>query len=166
MTAFLGIGSNTGDRLLHIEKALELLQQEAGRIVKISNIYETEPWGFQSENSFINLVLTIETSLVPVELLRICKQIEKKAGRKKTAASGYQNRPLDIDILFYENRILKTAALTIPHPLIQERLFVLQPLCDIAPDFVHPQLHEKMSVLLEKCRDKSWVRPSEFVIRK
>ena len=158
MNVFLGIGSNIGDKLQHIEASLALLQQKAGTIKKVSAFYETEPWGFQSDDTFLNIVAEIETCLSPSDLFAACKNIENKLGREQKKANAYQSRPIDIDVLFYGNEILKTEQLAIPHPLIQERLFVLQPFCDIAPDFLHPILHEKMSVLLEKCADKNWVK--------
>ena len=158
MHAYLGLGSNIGDRKRNIEKALDLLQQETISVLAVSKLYETEPWGFICDNAFLNSVAKIETDLSPSNLLTVCKAIEKKMGRVQKKTDKYESRPVDIDILFYEDTIFNEEGLTIPHPLIQERLFVLQPFCDIAPDFIHPQLHERMDILLEKCQDKNWVR--------
>ena len=158
MRAYLGLGSNIGDRQRNIEKSLDLLQRKAIPFRAVSKLYETEPWGFFCDDVFLNCVAEVETDLNPSELLAVCKTIEKKMGRVQKKTHQYESRPIDIDILFYGNQIFNTDELTIPHPLIQERLFVLQPFCDIAPDFIHPQLHERMDVLLEKCPDKNWVK--------
>ncbi len=141
MKIVLGFGSNLGDREEYILSAYKLLEKELGELIKKSSFIETSPWGFESENSFINSVAEFETKKTPFEALEICNKIEKELGRQRNSLhKGYQNRTIDIDILFYEDIILDTPTLKIPHPLIQERDFVLTPLKEILPNLLHPIL--------------------------
>lgn len=141
MKIVLAFGSNLGDREEYILAAYRLLEEELGVLIKKSSFIETPAWGFESDNSFINSVAEFETKKTPYEALEICNIIEKELGRERNPLhKGYQNRTIDIDILFYEDIVLDTATLKIPHPLIQERDFVLTPLKEILPNLLHPIL--------------------------
>ena len=132
---YLGLGSNLGDREANLRRALELLSASV-KVLKISPTYDTAPVGNTDQPRFLNLVCKAKTSLSPPNLLRFVKNIEKKMGR----VNGLPNspRPIDIDILFYDDLVLETPVLVIPHPRLTERTFVLAPLADIAPDLKHP----------------------------
>jgi 2-amino-4-hydroxy-6-hydroxymethyldihydropteridine diphosphokinase len=153
---FLGLGSDTGDRSKNLENAVNKIRSGIGNIISISGIYETEPWGFESENRFLNLVVRAKTELTPGRLLERTAAIEQELGRIRRN-ERYSSRTIDIDILLYGDRIIEVPGLIIPHPLIQERRFVLVPLCELIPEAVHPVLRKKFSVLLEECRDRGEV---------
>ena len=145
MKIVLAFGSNLGDKEEYILAAYRLLEEELGELIKKSSFIETSPWGFESENSFINSVAEFETKKTPFEALEICNKIEKELGRERNPEyKGYQNRTIDIDILFYEDIVLDTATLKIPHPLIAERDFVLTPLKEILPNLLHPILKKEI----------------------
>ena len=136
---YLGLGSNLGNKHENIKKALALIAERVGDILALSDFYETQSWGYNSSESYINAAVKIETLLIPEELLIVTQDIERKIGRKKkTVGSEYQDRIIDIDILLYDNLILQTTKLTIPHPLMHQREFVLKPLSEIAPNVAHP----------------------------
>jgi GTP cyclohydrolase-4 len=134
-TAYLGLGSNLGDRKQNLSQALGLLSTHV-MIEKASSVYETEPVGYKDQPLFLNAVCRISTELNPKQLLRLAKKIEAKLGRKP----GFPNapRPIDIDILLYDNEVFSNNELTVPHTRLAERAFVLVPLAEIAPDLVHP----------------------------
>ena len=142
MNACLLLGSNIGDRKALLDKAQSHIEQEYCHIIKVSKIYETLPWGFQANTTFFNQAILINTSLPPQELLTHCLEIETSMGRIRTPNKQqlYTSRCIDIDLLFYENTVCQTPSLTLPHPLLQHRLFALQPLAEVAPDWVHPIL--------------------------
>jgi len=144
---FLGTGSNLGDRLGALRAAAALLEPEA-HVIQASCVYETPPWGFKDQPVFLNQVLRVETELRPPALLAFLKSMENKLGRKATFQYG--PRAIDLDILFYDDLIYSTDALQIPHPLAAERAFVLVPLLEIAPDFVHPVLGKSIRDLARK----------------
>lgn len=151
------LGSNLGDRQLFLKEADRLLQEQAGRILERSSIYETEPWGFTSKDLFLNQALKIETSLDPYELLKVIKAIETKLGRiRKT--QKYSPRCIDIDILFYNDEVYFSDDLVIPHPRLHDRMFTLVPLNEIAPDYLHPILKKTIRKLINDCDDKLAVR--------
>ena len=133
---YISIGSNLGDREENCKQALRLLHTNGILIKKQSRMYETEPWGIKDQPKFINMAVEVETDKKPEELLRVLKEIEKEIGRKETVKWG--PRVIDLDIIFYDDLILKTETLEIPHPLLHERDFVLKPLCEIAPDKKYP----------------------------
>ncbi|HEX8965184.1 MAG TPA: 2-amino-4-hydroxy-6-hydroxymethyldihydropteridine diphosphokinase, partial [Patescibacteria group bacterium] len=137
----------TGNKKENMAKAIALLGEKV-RVVKKASLYETKPWGYTEQENFINSVIMGETDATPEELLQFIKQIEKEVGRQKRFTNG--PREIDIDILFYDDLIIHTPSLTIPHALLHVRDFVLQPLCDIAPDFVHPVLHKTIRQLLQE----------------
>ena len=128
---FLGLGSNLGDREAFLGKALELIDHEAGKVISSSPLYETEPWGFPAEENFLNMVTEIRTEKNPDDLLHELLNIEIRMGRVRKGP-GYSSRKIDIDILLFENLTIRKEGLSIPHPLMHERRFVLVPLCDIA----------------------------------
>ena len=148
---FLGLGSNIGDRTANIERASRLIGEiEAVRLVRMSSLFETEPVGYEDQPDFINAVLEIGTPLTPRELLAAVKEIEQRMGRTWTVRFG--PRIIDVDILLFGQRVIDEPGLTIPHPRMHERRFVLGPLAEIAPEAVHPVL--KKSVM-ELYRDLS-----------
>jgi len=153
---FLGIGTNLGEREENLRKAIKLIEEHIGSITEESSVYETEPWGFQSETSFFNMVIKIETNLTPSGLLGRILMIEAMMGRLREG-QGYKSRIIDIDILFFGSRIFENKILKIPHPRIQERRFVLVPLSEIAGDLLHPVFKKSIQELLQECKDKSKV---------
>ncbi len=157
-TAYLLLGSNLGNKLAQLQNAREQIVAKVGAIVQSSSLYESEPWGFESEEWFVNQVLKVETTLAPEALLAINQQIEQALGRERKQTGHYESRTMDIDILFYDDVILQTDNLTIPHPHLHERRFTLLPLAEIAPSLQHPALKKNIATLLEECGDKGLVR--------
>lgn len=148
MKITLGFGSNLGDRKNIILQAYALLEEKLGTKTQESTMIETKAWGFESENLFLNSVAIFETEKTPQECLVICNEIEALLGRRRNPnATTYENRPIDIDILFYENEIIDEPNLKIPHPLISQRDFVLIPLKELMPDFIHPVLQKPIKDL-------------------
>ena len=150
--AYIGIGSNLGNREDNCEKAIRLLQENGLEIVKQSSMIETEPWGVPDQPLFINMAVSVKTVLSPENLLALCKKIETDLGRTETILWG--PRIIDLDILFYDDVITARPDLTIPHPHIKDRDFVLRPLAEIAPDLIHPVLKKSIKELLEICLGK------------
>lgn len=144
MEIVLGFGSNIGNRRTTIEQAYDMLSRTLGKMIKCSSFIETEPWGFECKDKFINSVAVFETLLSPLEALKVCNETEYALGRRRNNAVGYASRTIDIDILFCEDQIIDTSELQVPHPLIDKRNFVLLPLKEILPDFVHPLLNKKI----------------------
>lgn len=128
---FLGLGSNLGDRAENIRKAVLLIQERVGEVVRQSSLIETEPWGFESDHCFLNGVILCETTLTPRQVLRATQKIERELGRKSKTTSSYADRPIDIDILLYDDLTVNEPDLKIPHPLMHERDFVMIPLREI-----------------------------------
>lgn len=129
---YLGLGTNLGNRHENIKKAIQLIDEKVGRVCRLSSLYETEAWGFQSDNRFINACLMCETELSPHEVLKTTQYIERQMGRKhKSVNRQYKDRIIDIDILLYDDLKIDTPELVIPHPLMQERDFVMKPLNEI-----------------------------------
>lgn len=130
---FLGLGSNLGDRQANIQRAIELISERVGEVIRRSSLIESEPWGFESENNFLNGVILCETTLTPRQVLRKTQKIERDMGRKKKTVNCqlYSDRPIDIDILLYDDLTVDEPDLKIPHPLMQERDFVMIPLQEL-----------------------------------
>lgn len=135
---YLGLGSNLGDRKKNITDATMICGSLIGTLENLSSLYETEPWGFSSPNLFMNAVICIETDKDPELCLAMIKAIEREMGRVCLQKERYEDRIIDIDILFYGNQIVRTETLSIPHPHIEKRKFVLEPLAEIAPELIHP----------------------------
>ena len=129
---YLGLGSNLGDRHALMEKAITLIGERIGKVVRQSSFIETEPWGFESDNRFLNAVIIVETEHTPREVLTLTQQIEREMGRtRKSGSAGYADRPMDIDILIYDDLEINEPDLKIPHPLMHEREFVMIPLREV-----------------------------------
>ena len=152
---YLGLGTNLGDRAANLQAAVIGLAKELV-ITAVSPLYQTAPWGVTDQPDFINMCLAAETALSPIELLTFIKDLEVEIGRLPSKRWG--PRLIDIDLLFYANQILETENLKIPHPELAERAFVLCPLADIAPNFVHPVLRQTIAALAAKVGDEG-IRP-------
>lgn len=148
--AYLGLGTNIGNKRRNMITAAALLAERVGDVLALSGFYETEPWGFESENIFLNAAVKLKTSFPPLELLQITQQIEKELGRAEKSNGVYHDRIIDIDILLYDDEVLQIPGLTLPHPLMHERKFVMDPLSEIAPFVVHPVLKERIIDLKER----------------
>lgn len=153
MKVYLLTGGNLGNRTSNLCNAKLHVIEKISPIICSSSIYESEPWGFKSENLFLNQVIVAETIWTPHIVLEKIKQIESILGRVKVG-NEYSERTIDIDILFYGQEIINTNDLVVPHKLIQERKFVLLPMNEIAPDFIHPVFNKTISQLLDVCNDK------------
>jgi 2-amino-4-hydroxy-6-hydroxymethyldihydropteridine diphosphokinase len=153
--AYLLIGGNIGDRLANLEIARNSIEAKCGPIQNLSAIYETEAWGLKDQAAFYNQALAITTTLSPAHLLETILEIEVSMGRKRLIPLGPRN--IDIDIIYYNQEIIETEGLIIPHPRLSERNFVLAPLVEIAADFVHPVLKKSNSQLYQACKDDSVV---------
>lgn len=155
--SFLQLGTNKGNKLINLENAKSYIKRKIGNLVSESSIYETEPWGYQDDELYFNQVVKVETLLKPIELLKSCMEIEKMLGRVRTR-NGYESRTMDIDILFYGNDIIKTEELIIPHPRLHERNFVLSPMVEIEPDFIHPIFQKTIKDIQKTCEDTTWIK--------
>ncbi len=151
---YIALGTNLGDRLANLNAAAEALSSKM-RLLKASPIYETEPWGIREQPMFLNQVICLETDLAPLELLAFLKGLEGRLGRQPGERFG--PRLIDLDILFYDDLVLEAPPLSIPHPRMLGRAFVLVPLADLAPDLVHPGVGKSIAQLLTEC-DSSGVR--------
>lgn len=154
---FLLLGGNLGDKAQVFQSARERLSKELGPIVQASAVYETEPWGFESDDMFWNQVLVLETTLLPEDVLMHTKAIELELGRIRKAAR-YASRLIDIDLLFYDDLVLHEPNLELPHPRMIDRRFVLEPLAEVAEDFIHPVFQQSIACLLEECSDQLAVK--------
>ena len=155
---YLSLGSNLGDRVGYLQQATSLLSaSEKINVVATSSFYESEPWSMNSENWFVNAVIQISTTFTPEELLNECQRIENQLGRKRIASRNYIDRTLDIDILFYDDLILYHPDLIIPHIDLENREFVLQPMCELNPFWKHPVNGKSMKELLSELKGKETV---------
>ena len=143
---YLALGSNVGDRKKNITDATMLCDALIGAVQTLSSLYETEPWGFSSPNKFINAAICLETDKSPELCLALAKGIEREMGRKPSGKEGYEDRIIDIDILFYDDLVIQTEELTIPHPHIEERDFVLNPLAEIAPELIEKLCNKRQKL--------------------
>ncbi|MCR5889394.1 2-amino-4-hydroxy-6-hydroxymethyldihydropteridine diphosphokinase [Hymenobacter sp. J193] len=149
--AYLLLGSNLGDRAATLSQARQQLGETAGALVAASGLYETAPWGLAEQPAFLNQAVALRTTLSPTELLAACLAAEQRAGR--TRHVRWDARTLDVDILLFDDVVLDTPALQLPHPRLPERRFALAPLCEIAATVRHPLLHSTIADLLEICGD-------------
>ena len=155
---YLSLGSNLGDRVGYLQQATSLLNaSEKINVVATSSFYESEPWLMNSENWFVNAVIQISTTFTPEELLSECQRIENQLGRKRIVTGVYTDRTLDIDILFYDDLIINTERLTIPHRNFCKRAFVLVPMLEIAQDFIHPVYKKTVMELYEESENPEMV---------
>lgn len=150
MSIYLGLGANSGDRKLNLNRALNELSADKNiQLLKRSSVYQTEPWGYSKQKDFLNAVIEIRTSMEPLDLLIFLQDIEKKIGRKKTFKWG--PREIDIDILSYNGKNIESKQLQIPHPEMHQRIFVLIPLAEIAPFYIHPVKNISIWRMLRQC---------------
>lgn len=155
-------GSNMGDKNKIYTQACLLINNRCGRIVAQSSAYESEPWGFEAKEWFLNRLIVVETELEPEAMMQQLLDIETELGRvRHPETGGYTSRTADLDILYYGSRIVLTDSLTIPHPRLHQRRFALLPLCEVVPEFVHPAFNMTQTELLKRCFDFSEVRKIE-----
>lgn len=155
---YLGIGGNRGSRLQNIEFALKGIQKYVGEVLKTSSLYLSEPWGYTDNEYYLNAVVKVQTKLKPQQLLKTCLSIEEKLLRTRCTEGGYCGRTMDIDILLYSNIVLNQKKLRIPHPGIEHRKFVLLPLAEIFPTFIHPVNGKSAYKLVKQCTDTGKIR--------
>ena len=155
--AYLSLGTNRGNRSANLDRAVTLLSEWVGNITSLSSIYETPPWRMADKTDFFNQVILVETLLTATQLIDTVILVESMMGRKRTIKK-YEPRIIDIDILFFNEEIINTEELTVPHPLIPERKFILGPMTEIAPGFIHPLLKKSIIQLLHECEDKSAIK--------
>ena len=160
---FLGIGGNLGNKRENFKRAHSFIENELGKILQTSSVYETPPWGFRAKESFWNQVLLIETDYSPEVVLKKIHDIEEQFGRKRDA-KNYASRKMDIDILYYDDIFQEEKNLIIPHPLLHQRKFVLVPLTEIAPQFKHPLLRLTSIQMMENCHDESVIKKLDETI--
>lgn len=154
--AFLLLGGNIGDVSASFRQCVAQLQKEGFNILNQSSDYKTEAWGYDSDNSYLNKVLVIETDLAPISLLEQLLEIEKLLGRTRNG-NGYTDRIIDIDILLYADEVVQTEQLEVPHPRMHLRKFALAPLAEVDPLIIHPVLNKNIGTLLEECPDHTLV---------
>lgn len=159
-TVYIQLGSNIGERESFITKSMHKVEGDIGKIITASSIFETTAWGNENQNNFLNSVIEIKTPFDAFTILQKSQEIENNLGRERSDKWG--ERTIDIDILFYNNKIINTKELTVPHPLIQKRKFVLVPLSEIAPNYKHPILKKNISTLLSECKDTQKVLDYEI----
>jgi len=157
----IGLGSNLGDRFAALSRALALLKEEAGVIVAVSSVWETEPWGFEADDQFLNMVVVLETGKQPRQLMQLFRSLEGRMGRKRHGGGKYESRIIDIDILLWQDRVISMPGLEVPHTKLADRRFVLEPLYEVAPGAVHPVTGLTVKEMLALCDDRSDVRLCE-----
>lgn len=148
---YLATGSNMGNKATNLANALEMIELYVGDLIQVSGVYRTAAWGMEDQPEFLNQTMSVDTRLGPETLLLAVMEIEQKMGRERRIRWG--ERLIDIDILFYGQLVSQSQRLTIPHPFIQERNFVLQPLLEIAPDLIHPVFQKSIRELAAACPD-------------
>lgn len=159
---YILFGSNMGDSDQIFAQACLLINNRCGHVVQVSAAYESEPWGFEAERWFLNRVVVVETGLAPEALLQQLLDIERELGRvRHPEIEGYASRTADLDVLYYGDHVICIETLTVPHPRLHLRRFALVPMCEVAPDFVHPVLQLTQAELLQQCPDEGLVRRLE-----
>lgn len=151
---YVSLGSNLGNKETQIKTALNEIETRIGTVVVRSGFFYSEPWGFDSNNHFVNACAFIRTEIPPLECLTVLKDIEKVMGRLKTEKTRYEDRLIDLDILMYDQWIYSDEHLTIPHPHLHQRFFVLKPLMEIAPNLIHPTIKQTITTLYEALRER------------
>lgn len=158
-TCYVLFGSNLGDKERCFAEVCLLINKRCGTVAKVSSAYESEPWGFEADEWFLNRVIVVETELQPEEMLLQLLDIESELGRvRHPDAQGYSSRTADLDILYFGNRIIHSPTLVVPHPRLHLRRFTLLPMCEVAPEMVHPVLQLTQTELLQYCPDSSIVK--------
>lgn len=158
-TCYVLFGSNMGDKDGLFDRACLFINNRCGRVVEVSSKYESEPWGFEADEWFLNCVIVVETELDPEEMLRRLLTIEAELGRvRHPEVGGYSSRTVDLDILYFGDRVIHSERLRVPHPRLHLRRFALVPLCELMPDFVHPVLRQTQIELLHRCPDQGSIR--------
>ncbi|TXG38354.1 2-amino-4-hydroxy-6-hydroxymethyldihydropteridine diphosphokinase [Seonamhaeicola maritimus] len=163
-TYHIALGSNKGDKLKNLQEAVDAIHAEVGNLILISKVYKSPAFGFESDD-FFNACLVLKSYLDPEKVLKTLLNIEKSLGRQRKKGEGYEARTIDLDIVLAEEQIIDSKTLQVPHPEMQKRRFVLQPLNDIASKFKHPKLKKEVSVLLEECEDKSVLEPIKIWLK-
>jgi 2-amino-4-hydroxy-6-hydroxymethyldihydropteridine diphosphokinase len=163
--AYLCLGGNLGNCFITFKEACGYIEQKVGKINLYSSVYQSQAWGMNDAPDFYNEVIKFETKLSAQALIIALLDIEKKLGRERAEQiEGYQNRIIDIDVLFYNDEVIKTDTLEIPHPRLYLRKFVLEPLCEIAPDYIHPILKKSVTQLVAACADKGQIKKLEHAL--
>ncbi|MFV0346218.1 MAG: 2-amino-4-hydroxy-6-hydroxymethyldihydropteridine diphosphokinase [Bacteroidales bacterium] len=156
------LGGNIGDTEWIIRSAHSKIEEKVGKVVNTSSLYTSEPWGFDAEQWFINQVLIVNTELNAEQVLQHTQEIERELGRvRMKEPTTFQSRSIDIDILFYDNHVINTPDLKVPHPMLHLRRFTLLPLVELIPDFVHPSFDISVEELLDSCPDQGAVKKLE-----
>ena len=163
-TVYIALGSNKGDKFKNLQNAVDAIFNTIGNVISISKVYQCKAMGFDGDD-FLNTCIALKTTLKPKKVLSLLQQIEKKIGRTPKQLEGYESRIIDLDIIFFEDEIIKDKNLIIPHPEAHKRKFVLEPLQLIASKFLHPQLQETIEDLLVKCEDKSVLEPIKIWLK-
>jgi 2-amino-4-hydroxy-6-hydroxymethyldihydropteridine diphosphokinase len=157
-TQILLLGGNQGDVICSLKKSIDLLSERLGQPILVSDYYESEAWGFEAEQNFINQVVEFKSDLKPIELLNFTQKIEQELGRKTKTGTHYESRPIDIDILFFNEERIELPRLIVPHPKLHERRFTLLPLLDHWANYIHPTFQKNISQLTESCTDDGMVQ--------
>jgi 2-amino-4-hydroxy-6-hydroxymethyldihydropteridine diphosphokinase len=156
---FVALGANLGDRSAQLRTAIQKISARGISVLSRSGVYETEPWGNRDQPAYLNQVIQVATALTPPQLMEVLLEIEREMGRDRSAEKRNAPRTMDLDLLFYHQQVLRTPALTLPHPRLHERNFVLYPLVEVAEPFEHPVLKKTVGDLLWVCKD-----PSEVIL--
>jgi len=160
---YFSLGSNQGDRMENLQSAITHIGNRIGALKEKSKVYESEPWGYKDQEQYLNQVVCFESALMPIEILDIAMDIENHLGRVRSGWQGYESRTMDIDVLLYDQLEINTTKLTVPHPKMHLRNFVLIPLNEIAPDIIHPFFRQTVNRLRTDCNDKARVKEYEMV---
>jgi len=161
---YLCLGGNLGNCLVNLNKASELIANRVGNVTGLSSVYQSQAWGMNAAPDFFNQVIKVETRLTAKDLIIVLLEIEKTLGRERTETTGYQNRIMDIDVLFFNDEVIKTDTLEIPHPRLHLRNFVLFPLQEIASNFMHPILKKTSTELVKSSPDKGEIKKLSHAI--
>lgn len=161
-SVLLLLGGNLGDVQRSFETAIVLISKQCGVLEKVSSIYKSSPWGYESDNLYLNQALKITTNLSPIDLLDATQALEIELGRLNKTSTDYSDRPIDIDILDFDGAILESKRLVLPHPRLHLRKFAIHPLMEIEPLYQHPKFEKSISQLLEVCSDDSVIEKMDY----